>query len=237
ILFAVDPSGRTAMYIGELTVNMEDSLIIPSFKVNDELIRVNDTLILDASASCHLKYPSHQLDYSWLLPDRLEWSLPDTSRIRISIPGHTGSTYIGLKVIDHETGLFNSITKKFYVASENFPPKAKILAGSRFGNTLTKFYFDSWATLDDIQGPSTLDVRWDFDGDGVWDTSFSKEKIVFHQYELPGEYYVILQARDDEGLMSVDQYKVYVSGNTNQTGYIKDKRDGQFYGTVKLGNQ
>ncbi|MDD4646509.1 MAG: hypothetical protein PHY99_11030, partial [Bacteroidales bacterium] len=78
ILVAVDPSGRTAMYIGELTVNMEDSLIIPSFKVNDELIRVNDTLILDASASCHLKYPSHQLDYSWLLPDRLEWSLPDT---------------------------------------------------------------------------------------------------------------------------------------------------------------
>jgi len=237
VLFAVDPSGRSATYTTGLIVNLEDSLIVADFSINGDLIRVNDTLLLDASASYHSKYPFHVLKYSWLLPNRVEYTDPETVKTRVLIPGQSGPISITLKVIDVETGLYNMITREIYVANENLPPVSKIRAGCRYGNILTQFYFDSWASTDDEQAPSELDVRWDFNGDGIWDTPFSKEKIVFHQFEQPGEFYMIMEARDGEGLSSKGRYHVYVSANTNQTGYFRDKRDGQFYGTVKLGNQ
>ncbi|MCX6226970.1 MAG: PKD domain-containing protein [Bacteroidia bacterium] len=236
-LEARDPSGRSATFSGELTVTMEDSLIIPDFTINDTLIRVKDTLLLDASASHHSRYPLHELLFSWFLPDRMDWTIADTAKTRILKVGQTGQTMVKLKVIDKETGLFNQVTKEFYVADENLPPRAKIQAGSTYGNILTQFYFDSWLSRDDNQIPSDLEVRWDFDGDGVWDTSYSRDKFVYHQFESPGQYLVYLQVRDNEGLTSSDKKQIYVSANTDQTGFFKDQRDGTYYGTVKIGNQ
>jgi uncharacterized protein (TIGR02145 family) len=232
-----DPSGRSAVYSNDLTVNMEDTLIIADFTFNDTLIRVKDTLLLDASASYHSKYPLHELMFSWFLPDRLDWTIADTAKTIMLKIAQTGQSLIKLKVIDKETMLFNIVTKEFFAGNENLPPRAKIQIGSTYGNTLTQFFFDSWLSRDDNQIPSDLEVRWDFNGDGVWDTPYSREKVTYHQFELPGVYISALEVRDQEGLTSSDKKRIYVSANSDQTSFFKDQRDGNYYGTVKIGNQ
>lgn len=232
-----DPSGRSATVSGQLTVNLIDTLIVACFTISDTLIRVKDTVLLDASPSYHSKYPAHHLLYSWYLPDRLEWTVPDDIKTRTLIAHQSGPAAVSLKVIDKETGLYNQVTNEFFIAGENLPPKAKISVGSVYGNVLTQFFLDSWSSSDDSQSPGELDVRWDFNGDGEYDTPYSKEKTLFHQYEQPGEYFVVLQVKDERGLTSSDKARILVSGNTNTTGYMRDQRDGTYYGTVQIGSQ
>jgi uncharacterized protein (TIGR02145 family) len=85
--------------------------------------------------------------------------------------------------------------------------------------------------------PSELEVRWDFDGDGNWDTPYNTEKTVYYQYSRAGEYMARLQVRDQSKLTSTDSKKIYVSANTLPTAFFRDPRDGQYYGTVTIGSQ
>ncbi|MFA6482065.1 MAG: FISUMP domain-containing protein [Bacteroidales bacterium] len=232
-----DPSGRSATFSREVVVDMRDSLIIPDFTINDTLIRVGDTLILDASGSYHSKDINRELLFSWMLPERVEWTNPETAKTRELIVNQKGDLTIGLRVVDKETKLYNQVSKDFIAADQNLPPKAMFQVGPLYGNILTQFYFDCWLSTDDTQAPSDLEVRWDFDGDGNWDTPFNLEKTLFHQFDQPGEYYTTIQVRDKEGVRSLYKKRLFVSGNTNQTGFFKDKRDDNYYGTVKIGNQ
>lgn len=236
-LEARDVSGRIATFSREVIVTMKDSLIIADFSINDTLIRVGDTVFLDASASYNSRDPQRELLYSWRLPNRAEWTSLSTEKISSFIIVQRDQFVVILRVTDKETNLFNEVEREFFAAVQNFPPRAKIRVGSVYGNILTQFYLDSWLTTDDFQAPSELDVRWDFDGDGNWDTPFSREMSLFHQYESPGEYFIILQARDQEGLSSLDKKRIYVSANTNETGFFRDGRDGTYYGSVKIGSQ
>ncbi|HBB92934.1 MAG TPA: hypothetical protein DC042_14780 [Bacteroidales bacterium] len=232
-----DPAGKTATFSRELLVTMEDSLIVSDFIISDSLIRVGDTVLLDASGSKHLRYPNRELLFSWFLPDRVEWTLPVPEKQQIVIFRQKGPAIIRLKAYDRETRLFSEIAKEIYVADENLPPKAKIEVGSNYGNILTQFYLSSWSSTDDYQAPSELEVRWDFNGDGAWDSPFTREMVAYHQFDAPGEYYIGLQVRDLEGLTSTDRKRVIVSSNTNPTSFFRDPRDGNHYGTVKIGNQ
>ncbi len=236
-LEARDPSGRSATFSIKLQVTMEDSLIRPDFTVNKSFIRMGDTLMLDASKSFHSADVRRPLLYSWLFPGRVEWTVMDAEAVKTFTIRQEGAFAIQLKVYDKASKMFNTVSKDFYAAGQNLPPVARIRAGSIFGNINSQFYFDSWASSDDSLPPSELQVRWDFDGNGFWDTPYSTDKVVYHQYESAGEYNIRLQVRDNEGLISIDTKLIHVSPNTNETGYFWDQRDNNFYGTVKIGNQ
>lgn len=55
-----------------------------------------------------------------------------------------------------------------------------------------------------------LEVRWDWEGDGVWDTEWSTTKAAIHTYPAPGDYVVALEVRDTEGLMNRTEKKVHL---------------------------
>lgn len=46
-----------------------------------------------------------------------------------------------------------------------------------------------------------------------------------------------MEARDPDGLADTTAQFVEVTKGTNETGQISDQRDGQYYGTVKIGTQ
>jgi PKD repeat protein len=53
----------------------------------------------------------------------------------------------------------------------------------------------------DAQDPITaLQVRWDFDGDGTWDTDFSTQKAQGYFFRNPGNFITKLEVLDSEGL-------------------------------------
>ena len=59
----------------------------------------------------------------------------------------------------------------------------------------------SWSSdLED--SVSALQVRWDWEDDGIWDTNWSTSKTAQHQYPTPGNYTIRLEVMDTGGLTS-----------------------------------
>ncbi len=92
----------------------------------------------------------------------------------------------------------------------NTPPTASFTVIPSAGDLSTVFEFDASSSWDYEDSSQILEVRWDFDGDGEWDTDWSTEKIVYHQYDLPSEYVVKLEVRDSLGLTNVTSIEVVV---------------------------
>jgi PKD repeat protein len=61
------------------------------------------------------------------------------------------------------------------------------------GTVSTTFTFNASLTWDPDNLTSDLKVRWDFNGDGTWDTGWSTDKIVQHTYTQAGEYNVTME--------------------------------------------
>ena len=89
---------------------------------------------------------------------------------------------------------------------------------------------------------SDLEVRWDFENDGIWDTDWSIDKFENHQYENENNYTVKLDVRDTGGLTDNTTKNVFVLNNTGGgepcpgTPTVTDT-DGNVYNTVQIGSQ
>jgi len=62
--------------------------------------------------------------------------------------------------------------------------------------------FDATGTVDDTDPLSNLDFRWDYDGNGAWDMSWTKGAAkATRAYSSAGTYRCVVQARDSLGLV------------------------------------
>ena len=93
----------------------------------------------------------------------------------------------------------------------NTPPTAWFVVDSYHDNMTKTFVFDASGSSDAEDPLSALQFRWDWDGDGVWDTSWSNDPIAHHQFVMPGNYTVKLQVMDRGGLTSETQATIEVT--------------------------
>ncbi len=235
-LQVVDPQNLRRTVTRTIWITDINMRLVADFKWTPESGTTDSIFILDASLSHNLDEDRALLRYSWNLPPDYKWSpwsyKPDTAmHLRWE-----DKYMLELRVMD--TGsLVNYAKKEMTIYHQNLPPSPKFIIGCGRGNILTQFFFNSWPTVDTESLPTSLEVRWDFDGDEKWDTEFSKERTVYHNYPVPGTYKIYLEARDPDGLSDTTAQFVEVSPWTNETGLILDQRDGQYYGTVKIGTQ
>lgn len=84
------------------------------------------------------------------------------------------------------------------LATQNSPPVARFVMQepSECPGTTTLDASDS-RDAEDTTGD--LEVRWDWESDGLWDTDWSHEKVVAHDYSLSGPNVVRLEVRDTAG--------------------------------------
>ncbi|MDD4644984.1 MAG: PKD domain-containing protein [Bacteroidales bacterium] len=113
--------------------------------------------------------------------------------------GQTWQGYIPDLLTTGETKLYEESQNGLL---DNQPPKASFTVDPPAGFTDTNFKFDASATTD-LEGPvASLMMRWDFDGDNHFDTEYSTERIIYNKFSAPGEYLVVLEVMDPEGLKS-----------------------------------
>lgn len=112
----------------------------------------------------------------------------------------------------------------------NTPPLAKIsvqvpngIADRNSGTTNTEFRFNAHGSNDSETSSSQLQVRWDFESDGEYDTYFSRTKNVRHTFEQPGAYNVTLEVLDSGGLISSTTKEVTVVENTEPFAFFTFK--------------
>jgi len=83
----------------------------------------------------------------------------------------------------------------------NRAPTASFSVTPAVGTTGTVFLFDASASRDSEDPGERLSVRWDWDGDGTFDTAWTTAKIEQHRYTLAGFVYsVVLEVMDSGGL-------------------------------------
>src|SRR2546427_3259813 len=81
----------------------------------------------------------------------------------------------------------------------NTPPYANFSWTPASGEPSTVFTFTS-TSFDAQDPPNLLQVRWDWESDGTWDTAWSTDAAAQHQFAVPGTYNVTLEAKDSGGL-------------------------------------
>jgi len=239
VLEITDPSELVARITNDLVVGVQDYSIIPDFIVYPDPV-ANIELTLDASLSIDNRFPGNALQYQW------DWNLDgcyDTywrdDPVITYIFSEERVYQIGLRVRNY-IGLQNDTVKIVDVGHHNQPPNAVFTTNREGGNISTQFRFDVWGCRDQETPPSGLLVRWDWEGDGTWDTELSLEKVYYKIFSIAGEYDVTVEITDEGGLKDLFTKKTYVSSSNNETDILLDKRGNvgyQYYGITKIGSQ
>lgn len=93
-------------------------------------------------------------------------------------------------------------------------PIASFTVDPEKGYTSTEFMFDASSSTDEEDIMSSIQVRWDLDGDGNWDTKFSYNKDTSHFYNIAGFYDVKLEVRDADGWTNFTEMTITVLQDT-----------------------
>ena len=109
------------------------------------------------------------------------------------------------------TILFNISCKKNSTSSENTAPIASFTIDPTSGITETTFTLDASGSTDNEDATSALQVRWDWENDGTFDTDYSTTKTATHQYGTIGIYKVMLEIKDSGGLTNTATITVSIN--------------------------
>lgn len=238
-----DPSGLLGQFQKKLEVTQTDPGLCADFSWTPVHPLPGDTVVFDAGLSSNLRNPADPLLYYWKFEkgESLKSSiwLGPFHEPTIATTFSTGIKYLVTLKIVNGLGLENQSERYVRIYQENRPPLPQFRISTYYGNLTTQFFLNAGATGDAEDRQSALQVRWDFEGDGRWDTEYSSDKVVNHRFDRQGIYRIILEAMDTKGSTDTTSVFVTVTPGTNETGLIIVRRNGreEYYPTVKIGNQ
>ncbi len=151
----------------------------------------------DASASSDATDAPAQLQVRWDWQNDgtwdTTWSHDRTAGHRFALASWQGLSIflVRLQVTDGH-GASDETTGQ--VTVRNAPPSAAFSVDPSGGDTNTPFHFNAASSSDPEGG--ALEVRWDWQDDGTYDTAWSAEAAATHAFAAPGTYTVRLQVQD-----------------------------------------
>jgi hypothetical protein len=118
----------------------------------------------------------------------------------------------------------------------NTAPVAYFTVSPETGTTATVFTFDASGSYDSQDPSSSLQVQWDWENDGTYDTVYSTEKVTTYQFPVAGTYTIAMEVMDSGYLTGETTRQVTVTESGAVTGTMTDI-DGNTYQTIKIGDQ
>ncbi len=95
------------------------------------------------------------------------------------------------------------------------PPIARVSAIPSPGFAEEAIELNASSSSDARDVSTQLQVRWDFEGDGEWDTPWTSNLTTSHTYSAPGTHRVNTVVRNTAGLMSYANFTMEVSPSRN----------------------
>lgn len=197
--------------------------------LSDKSIGTTSTLFtFNASSSKDEEDTSSDLQVRWDFDGDGDYDTTFDTEKRIQHRYLDAGTYTVMMQVLDSSGLTDT-TQKTVTVVANDAPIASFEVSPLRGTVGTTFYFDASSSYDSQYQLSMLQVRWDFEGDGSFDTPFSTDKTVTHLYERPGDYEPTLQVRDPEGQTSETTIAIEVIDSTSPTAeLVVDVTSGTF---------
>src|SRR2546427_5234892 len=173
--------------------------------------------LTDLASPVRIRAPTEAIPIHWSwthLAQSAEYNLSamnGTTTVNASF----ATTAAGVGFVDVEQPRTNATNLTVYrlagpLPPPNAPPTADFVWAPTLGNTSTMFVFTAQAS-DDHDLPSAIQVRWDWDGDETWDTSWSTTKTATHTFSAAGDYTVAVRAIDSGGLTTSKSHLVSVT--------------------------
>ncbi len=223
-----DTGGLTDMTTVSITVNPGGGNTPPNavFNVTPATGTTSTNFTFDASGVTDNEDATSLLEVRWDFDGDGTWDTPwSTTKTTNHQYASIGTYNVRMEVRD--TGGLTDITTNQVIVNSpggNTPPNAVFTVSPASGTVSTNFAFDASGVTDNEDVTSVLEVRWDFDGDGTWDTPWSPTKTANHTYSAQGTYTVRMEVRDSGGLTDVATHNVTVvpggSTTVNYTGTL-----------------
>ena len=122
----------------------------------------------------------------------------------------TVGTYAATVQVRDAGGLTDTASRTIVVSATNTAPTASFTVAPGSGTTQTVFNFNASASSDPDAGDS-LEYRWDWTGDGTYDTTWSITRTAQHQFSAQGTHSVTLEVRDNALAVSSASRSVIVT--------------------------
>jgi hypothetical protein len=165
--------------------------------------RVGDAFTLNAWPSHDDLTPSGALAVRWDWTSDGTWDTAwDLDKSVTITPAAQGVYTVTLQVHDL-MWLADTISLPIYVlpVSANTPPQAYLTVLPLWAQAGAEFELNATGCSDAETPYADLEVRWDWENDGVWNTQFSKnDKVITHIYTEAGPYVVRVEVRDGGSL-------------------------------------
>lgn len=107
----------------------------------------------------------------------------------------------------------------------NNSPTAEFSIDPPAGVIGTTFTYNASDSYDDHDSFSELQFRWDWNGDGTFDTGWSSNHQATHSYSESGAYVVVLEVKDSGGLVGTVTHTLNVGGGAGTATHVKLFRD------------
>jgi hypothetical protein len=118
------------------------------------------------------------------------------------------------------------------------PPWADFTITPDSGTTFTDFIFEVTYLHDDITPEDSLLIRWDLDGDSIWETKFSTERKITHRFIKPGNQIAFCEVRDKDFMSCIIEKPLPVKVDYFDLTDIVDQRNVKVkYKLVRIGEQ
>ena len=210
-----------------------------AFTVTPETGSLQTVFSFDASTSSDQETAAEDLLIKWDFEGDGSWDTDFSTEKTITHQyPNTGTFDPALQVMD-EDGQTAESSKEVNVTGTGNEPSAMIAVNPENGDTGTEFTFNASGSTDEETPTSDLSVRWDFEGDGNWDTDFSTFKIIKHTYTEAGNFNASVEVKDEDGLTDMAAVLIEVSGGAGPDcpESFTDPRDGKEYTAVAIGDQ
>lgn len=112
--------------------------------------------------------------------------------------------------ITQENGVLDTTTTCSYLppsGSFSYSPSSDIYVGDQIS-------FDASSSTDPIYESTSLEYKWDFNGDGVADTDWSTTDTANHTYSGSGIFSALLYVRNPDGIEDIMQMDIEIKANT-----------------------
>lgn len=106
---------------------------------------------------------------------------------------------------------FGDESDDIWEGSQNSKPIASFIVTPSSGTLETVFTFDASASRDAETVAAALEVRWDWDSDGTYETVYTNDRVATHQFATTGTHTVTLEVIDGYNATSTTSRTVTVS--------------------------
>lgn len=197
---------------------------LAAFSVTPPFGLVGTTFTVDASGSSDTEDPLAALKVRWDWEDDGVWDTSFSSELTDRHAYEQPGTYRIRAEVRDSSRMTGNATQEVVVSEPppNTPPVPVFTVSPSMGDVTTVFLFDGSSSFDAEDPTASLEVRWDWEDDGNWDTSWSTAKIAEHTFPQPGTYPVRLEVRDTGGISASDTRQVTVATSIQPPQIVHD---------------